>query len=190
MTVAKSRFSSASNVASVPPCSTLQTKDAAFGQHLAGELGCGFRQRHDPQVIGLAVAGGIRRHIGKHHVNFAAEHGLQLLRRRFVEKVELEEFDVHDRLHVENIERDDAAVRTDAPHGDLAPAAGRSAQIDNARARFEHMIFVVDFGELIGGAGAKAFALGAHHVRIAELALEPGPRRQCALLLVLEPRHL
>ena len=173
----------------MPPCSTLQTKDATFGQHFAGKLGCGFGQRHDAQVIGLAVAGRVRRHIGKHHVNFAAEHGLQLLRRRVVEKVEFQEFDADDRFHVENIERDDAAVRADALRGDLAPAAGRGAEIDDARARLEHAIFVVDFGELIGGAGAKAFTLGAHHVRVAELALEPGPRRQGAALLVLEPRH-
>src|SRR4029077_12223607 len=99
-------------------------------------------------------------------------------------------FDSDDRLHVQNVERDDAPARADAPGGGLAPDAGRGDKIDDARTRLEHAVFVVDLGELIGGAGAKAFALGAHHVRIAELALEPGSRRQGAALLVLEPRHL
>ena len=104
-------------------------------------------------------------------------------------KSSIEKFDPDDRFHVEDIERDDAAARADALRCDLAPAAGRGAEIDNAGARFEHAVFVVDFGKLIGGAGAKAFALGARHIRIAELALEPGPRRQGAALLVLESRH-
>ena len=99
-----------------------------------------------------------------------------MLRRRFVEKVEFQEFDPDDRFHIENIERDHTTARADTLHRNFAPAAGRGAEIDDTRARFENTRFVIDFGKLISGAGAKAFAFGAHHVRVAELALEPGPR--------------
>ena len=74
-------------------------------------------------------------------------------------------------------------LRADPPRGDLAPAAGRRAEIDHARARFEQTIFVVDLGELVGGARAKSLALGARDIRIVDLAFEPGPRRRRAALL-------
>ena len=132
-------------------------------------------------MIGLAMAGSVRRHVGKYHVSLAAEYLLQPRGCRVIEKIELEELNAGDRLHVENVERDHASVArlrgADAPRGDLAPAARRGAQIDHAGAGLEHFIFVVDLGELIGGARAKTFALGACYVRIAELAFEPGARR-------------
>ena len=82
--------------------------------------------------------------------------------------------------------RDHAALlrRADALGRHLAPAAGRSAKIDHARAFFEKMTLVVDLGQLEGGARAKALALGARDVRIVELALEPSLRR-CERLLPL-----
>ena len=66
-----------------------------------------------------------------------------------------------------------------APHAlrrDLAPAAGRRAEIDNLCTWFEKLVLVVDLDELVGGARAKPFALGTRHIGIVELALEPAPR--------------
>ena len=65
---------------------------------------------------------------------------------------------------------------SDALCGDLAPAAGRGAEIDDAAAMLEQAIFVVDLDQLEGGARTKAFLLGARHIRIGELAFEPGAR--------------
>src|SRR5207302_2069158 len=62
-------------------------------------------------------------------------------------------------------------------------------QIDDAAAGSEHMMPVVDFGELEGGAGAQALRLGARHIRIVELALEPKLGRERASLAGLDP-HL
>ena len=56
---------------------------------------------------------------------------------------------------------------------DLAPAAGRGAEIDDARARLQQMVLVVDLDQLVGGARAIALALGARDIGIVELALEP-----------------
>ena len=48
-------------------------------------------------------------------------------------------------------------------------------------------MLVVDLGELEGGARAIAFALGARHIGIVELALEPAARGERAPLAGLDP---
>ena len=122
-----------------------QRRFGAALQHLAQEARrpgstsrakCGGRlgERHDAQMIGLAMAGRVRRHVGEHDVGLAAEHGLEPLRRGFVEEIELQELDAGDRLHVENVERDHAAVRADA----LAPrfrSSRRAPRRDRRHAR-------------------------------------------------------
>ena len=69
----------------------------------------GFGEPHDAQVIGLAVAGGICRHVGEYDIRLAAEQSLQTLGRGFVEEIQFQEFDAGNGLHVEDVERDDAA---------------------------------------------------------------------------------
>ena len=153
----------------------LAQKRTALGQHLAGEFDRRLRKRHDAQMVGRPMAGGVRRHIGEDDVGIAAEHFFETIRRGVVEKVEFEEFDPGHRLEFENIERDHPPLGADALERNLAPAAGRRAEIDHAGAFLEQMIFVVDFGELIGRARTKTVALGTRHIGIAELAFEPSP---------------
>ena len=64
-----------------------------------------------------------------------------------------------------------AGHQPDPLRGDLAPAAGRGAQIDHGHAGPQQMIFVVDLGELEGGAAAIAPALRLLDIGIVELAL-------------------
>ena len=71
----------------------------------------------------------------------------------------------------------------------LAPAAGRGAQIEHARAGFEEMVLVVDLGELERGARAQPLALRLGDIGIVELALQPERGRQRTLLGGLDP-HL
>ena len=99
-------------------------------------------------------------------------------------KSSLHEIDAGDRLHRQEIDGDDAARlrRADALGRHLAPAAGRGAEIDHARAFLEEARLVVDLDQLVGGARANAFALGARDVRIVELALQPQLGRQLAAL--------
>ena len=101
---------------------------------------------------------------------------LERVRRAGIEKIDLREFDA--RRSASIVEDVDATTRpcprrADALGRDLAPAAGRGAEIDHARAGLEQMMLVVDLDQLEGGARAKALALGARHIRIVELALEP-----------------
>jgi hypothetical protein len=48
----------------------LAQKRSARRQYLAREVRGGFRERHNAQVVGLAVPSGIGRHIGEHNVCF------------------------------------------------------------------------------------------------------------------------
>jgi len=65
------------------------------------------------------------------------------------------------------------ARRADALRRDLAPAAGCCAEIENDHAGLQELVLVVDLFQLVGGARAKTFLLGAPHIGIVELALEP-----------------
>src|SRR5947209_6466568 len=56
----------------------LGDEGAARLQHLDGELGGGLDQADDAQVVGLAVADGVRGHVGEHHVGRAAQQADQL----------------------------------------------------------------------------------------------------------------
>ena len=104
------------------------------------------------------MAGGVRRHVGEHHVGRPAEHGFQFVRRAGVEKIDLREIDAGDRIHRQEIDGDDAAALrgADALGRHLAPAAGRGAEIDHARAFLQEARFVVDLDQLEGGARAHS----------------------------------
>jgi len=52
----------------------LAQKRTTRREHFACEIGGGFSQRHDAQMVGLAMPGGIRRHIGEHNVCSRLDH--------------------------------------------------------------------------------------------------------------------
>ena len=68
-------------------------KRAAGLEHLAREFRRRLDQRHDLQMVGRAMAGGVRRHVGEHHVGRTAEHRLEPVGRLGIEEIELREFD-------------------------------------------------------------------------------------------------
>ena len=72
-----------------------------------------------------------------------------------VEKIEQHEVDTSDRLYVENVDRDDlspALGGSDAPRRNVAPAAGRRAQIHDTPTRLQQAVLIVDLDQLVGGA--------------------------------------
>ena len=122
------------------------------------------------------MTGGIRRHVGEHDIGRAAEQRLDRIRRARLEEIAPDEVDPRRRRHVEAIDRDDLAPALPTPGTpgrDLAPAARRGAEVDDARAWLEQMVLVVDLDELERGASAKALALGAGDIWVVELPLEP-----------------
>src|SRR5262249_13357867 len=150
-------------------------------------------------MVGLAMPGCVRRHVREHDVCFclilslrlssAAEQRFKTLRRRRIEKVELQKLDAGNGFHVQNIKRDDPAAGADTACGDLAPATWCGTEVDDAGAGSEQFIAVIDLGELERPPRAETLAFGARHIRIADLAREPRPRRCGPALLILEPRH-
>src|SRR4029077_11354325 len=134
----------------------------------------------------------IRRHVGEHDIRAAAEHVVQHGRSARIEEIDPAKRNAGDRRNVQNIDRDDLAPalgRPDAPCRDVAPAARRGPEIDHMRTRFEQAVLVVDLDQLVRGTRAHALALGAHDIRIVELALEPALLRDGAVLLCFQP-HL
>ena len=60
---------------------------AAGLEHGGGEIGGGLAQMHGAQMVGLAVAGGRRRHVGKHYIDrLTAERSGKRGRRVLVER--------------------------------------------------------------------------------------------------------
>jgi hypothetical protein len=142
------------------------------------------------KVVGLAMPGGVGRHVGEHRVGaLAAERGHQGVGRIGIVEVLVQDGDAGDRLDAVDVDRHDGALPFGGAHalgGDLRPASGRRAEIDHRRAGLEKSEPVVDLGQLEGRARAVALAFGFGHVGIVELALEPSPRRRLAALARLE----
>ena len=100
------------------------------------------------------------------------------------------EFDALDRVHLEKVDGDHPAPAARAPSSggrDLAPAAGRGAEIDDALPGLEQLVLVGDLQKLKGRARAKTLAPGLRDVGVVELALEPQRRGERALAGRLHP---
>ena len=66
-----------------------------------------------------------------------------------------------------------AARSADALRRDLAPAAGRGAEIHHLGAWLEQVKLVVDFGKLEGRTGSQPLPLGVGYIGIVKLAFQP-----------------
>src|SRR6185503_18553770 len=168
-------------------------EEAAAGtQHFACELNAGFHKGHDLELIGFLVAGGVRRHVGHHHVRPAAQHLLKCSGRLRIEEIDLAKRNAGNGRQLKNVDRHDLAPAlrgADTLGRDLAPAAWCGAEVNNTSAGFQQAIFVVDLDQLVGGARTHALALGARHIWIVKLALKPALLRHGAVLPGLQP-HL
>ena len=151
-------------------------------QYLKREIGGDLAEVNRAEMVGLAMAGGRRGHVGEDDVGrLAGERVADRLRRLVGEEILLEHDDAGKRIHVEIVDRDDARVGVGRAHpagGDLGPAAGGRAEVDDPLARGEQAEAVVDLDQLVGGAGAVAFGAGAGDIGVVELALEPAGRRR------------
>ena len=102
----------------------------------------------------------------------------------------MEDGDRGDRLHAMHVDGDDAALAVPRLHPldrHLRPAAGSRPQIDDPGARLQEAEFVVDLGELEGGAGTVTHTPRFCDIGIIELALEPDLLRDGAALAGLDP---
>ena len=171
-----------------PAGKDLGHEGTALIQHVEGKMRGGLAERHDAQVVGLFVARGGSGHVAHDHIGFAAEPGLDLFIGVIGHEIELVELRTCDRFDLLQVDAQDRALRLalflaqriDAGHGDLAPAAGRAAEVHDAGPGYEKTVFIVDLEDFEGRAPAIAFGLGAGHVGIVELAFEPARRAELA----------
>ena len=134
-----------------------------------------FDQAHGPQVIGLFVAHGVRRHVGQHEVRRPAERFGQCRGRVFGHEVHLQDRHAVDRLARQQVDADHRRLGC-ALANHLAPAARRDAEIDHAVHAFEQGEALIELDQLISRAAAIAFRLGLLDVRVIKLPFEPAGR--------------
>ena len=153
---------------------------AARRQNFRRELGRGLGERHDAQMVRAGVAGRRRGHVGEHHIGAAiAQQGLELVGGVVGEEVEFQNGGAGNGIDGQIVDADHLATPFDGLHAlcrDLGPSAGRRAEVDDALAGFEDVIFVVDLDELEGSARAPTLPLGGGNIGIVELAFEPALR--------------
>src|SRR5208283_5334892 len=95
------------------------------------------------------------------------------LQHDLVAKIALHEIHPGNRIHGQNVRRDDAARAADDARGILAPAARRGAQIHAADARLEQPLAPLDLGELEHRARAPSLALRALDELVAGMFGQP-----------------
>ena len=161
----------------------LGEEEAARRQHAGGEIGGEFGEADDAQMVGLAVAGRVGGHVGHHAVGGAAEPSRNVSGAAGSWK----SITLNSTPSIGSISRRSMPITRPLPSADLtarrrdlAPAAGRGAEIDDARAGPEQLIFLGDLHQLVGGARAKSLAPGLGDEGVVELALEPQRRRQAS----------
>ena len=156
----------------------------ALGLHVVqGEVDGQFDQVGDAGGVGRRDARQVGRHVGDHHVGLAAGHGRLQLAPAPRARGSRPAGTGHalDRLHRQDVQRDDGAVQF--PRGSaagrqlaahvLAPGARRRAQVDHQVARLDQAQGLVDFLELVGGAGAVALPRGELDVGVVDVVVQP-----------------
>src|SRR5205814_7323358 len=119
--------------------------------------------------------------IAQHEIGRAAECGAAMVSDGGVAKIALQQGRAWDRIGRREVDPDDGAVAllgADPRRGDLAPAAGRAAEIDDPHAGSQQMKALVELDQLESGARAIAEAVRVGDIGIVQLAGEPFGRRR------------
>jgi hypothetical protein len=132
------------------------------------------------------MADGVGGHVRQHQVGFPAKRLVQRLGRGFLHEVHFEDDDPVDRVGRQQVDADDPRFR-DLATNNLRPAAGRNAKVDDPRAALQEAEPLVEFGQLVRRAAAISVGLGATHIGVVELPLEPADRARLATLGSLDP---
>ena len=84
-------------------------KATAFHENGCRKVHRCFAERHGAPMIGLAVPGGVGRHIGKNEISRPAEMRLQTVRRVAIHEIHLDDLDTRNWIDRQPIYGDDAA---------------------------------------------------------------------------------
>ncbi len=137
-----------------PALEHLGDKAAAIGQHAEREIQRHLGQRHDANVIGRAMPGGVRRHVGQNQIDAAAKQAREPVRHCRIGEIALQQRGTRHRIDGQQIDPDHA--RGAALDRNLRPAARRRAEIEHRHARADQAEAVIQFDQLEGRARTPA----------------------------------
>ena len=107
---------------SEPPWNTLATKPPPGASTSSAKSSASLGQRHDAQMVGRGVPGGVGRHVGQHEVGLAAQQRRSRPACRIGE-VALQEVGAGDRIDRQQVDADHrAGARAAPPPGSSRPA--------------------------------------------------------------------
>lgn len=125
-------------------------------------------------MVGSPYSTHIGGHIGNNKVDRIFTDSLENPREhRIVAKVALNEGNVGDATHLQNVGSDQTALVADYPAGDLRPATRRGTKVDHGHDGTQDAILLLDFQQLVAGARTIAIFLRHLHVRIVEMFFQP-----------------
>ncbi len=161
-----------------PALEQLADEPATLGQDRLGDLQRQLRQRHDADVIGRRMSGGIRRHVGQHEVGLAAQQLQQRRLTRWVHDVALDQRRARDRFDRQQV--DSHHARRAALQRHLSPTPGRRPQIQHQPTLADQMIALVQLDQLERGPRAPTLALRRLHIGVVQLPPQPTLLRRAA----------
>lgn len=147
---------------------------AAGLEHLAHHVEGEFDQVHRRGLVGDGDAADVGGDVGDDQVGLAAfELGENLLEHAVFGEVALDEVDVVQRVHRQDVAGDDPAVVADDLARHLRPAAGRRAQVHDQHAGADQLVLLVQLEQLVAGPRAVAILLRAFDVRVVDVFVQP-----------------
>jgi hypothetical protein len=157
-----------------PTLECLREEGSAGLERAHREVHSRLDQADDAQVIGLAVARGVGRHVRDDQIRFAAQAFQETRATTRIGEVALQYPRPRKGLQRQEVDTDDGSGAS--LHGDLQPAAGGATKIDHATSVSDQMKPVINFAELECSAGSVALCPSLGDKGIVDLALKPGLR--------------
>ncbi len=149
-------------------------KSAIRCQPVDGERQRKFRQVNRCRLIYGRHPTKIGGHIRYNKIEFPIfQCRFELVEDGFVTKVSLDEQNLVDFFHRQNIERHHPALAAQPSHHVLRPTARRRSQVDHGHPRPQQLLALIDLGKFERRAGAPALLLGQFDIRVVEMALHP-----------------
>src|SRR3989344_4873270 len=147
---------------------------AAGLEHLANHVEGKFHQVHRGSLVGSGDAADVRRDVRHDQVGLpAVEHVENLLEHGVLGEVALNEIDVIQPAHRQDVGGQHPALLADDSAGHLRPAARRGTEIHDQHAGAYQFVLLVQLDQLVAGARAQAILLRAFDEGIVDVFIQP-----------------
>ena len=165
-------------------------KRAARLQHVNREIKRGLNEGHNADMVSPFVARRKRRHVRHHHIGHATKPVFHLVIGVILQKIQHVDFGPRNMLDLLKVNPQHGAYffalalakRIYPLHRHLAPATGRAAEVYHLGTGQQKAVFIVEFHDLISRPAPVSLTLGALHIRVIQLPLQPQGAGQLAAL--------